>query len=157
MYSKSCCMQHTVPLPLANTSTMITSFAQFAFHWFESNNLSRWVNLYIYHEPFLISNRQHLWNQSSPLESPGRPFASPASKVNIGDEKTHVQIYLANLDFPEIRGPMSLPKNYLMGAQVVWGRYNLTIYICMICLDAWIDFNISLCILTYFYSICKKK
>lgn len=122
MYSKSCCMQHTVPLPLANTSTMITSFAQFAFHWFESNNLSRWVNLYIYHEPFLISNRQHLWNQSSPLESPGRPFASPASKVNIGDEKTHVQIYLANLDFPEIRGPMSLPKRYLLGEQVVWRK-----------------------------------
>ena len=35
-------------------------------------------------------------------------------------------IFHLHLDFPEIRGPISLPKRYLLGAQVVWGRYNLT-------------------------------
>ena len=29
--------------------------------------------------------------------------------------------YFSNLDLPEIRGPISLPKRYLLGAQVVWG------------------------------------
>ena len=30
--------------------------------------------------------------------------------------------YFTNLDFPEIRGPISLPKRYLLGKSVVWGR-----------------------------------
>ena len=33
--------------------------------------------------------------------------------------------YWTNLDFPEIWGPISLPKSYLLG----WGRCNLTRYI----------------------------
>ena len=34
--------------------------------------------------------------------------------------------YFTNLDFPEIKGCPFL--NYILGAQVVWGRYNLTRY-----------------------------
>ena len=33
---------------------------------------------------------------------------------------------ITNLDFPEIRCPISLPKSYLFWREVVWGRYNLT-------------------------------
>ena len=40
--------------------------------------------------------------------------------------------YFSNLDLPEIRGPISLPKRYLLGAQVVWGPYNVTRYISII-------------------------
>ena len=35
-------------------------------------------------------------------------------------------LYFTNLDFPEIRNPISLPKRYLLGAQVVWGRDEIS-------------------------------
>ena len=35
-------------------------------------------------------------------------------------------IIFTKLDFPEIKGPISLQKSYLLGAQVVWRRCNLS-------------------------------
>ncbi len=41
-------------------------------------------------------------------------------KQNFPDTKLcsgQIEKYFTNLDFPEIRGPISLPKRYLLGAQ----------------------------------------
>ena len=65
------------------------------------------------------------------LSLPGFPRSSHSPKnfeneTIKGFSHTIWPNYFFNVDFPEIRGFPFL--SYLLGAQVVWGRYNLTRY-----------------------------
>ncbi len=128
-YIQFMCMQHTVLYTTSKyVNNLLNSFAEFA------SLLSSRLNPYIYHKLFPIWTMRkkntapclepptpHHETGGSPLESPGRPFASPDSDS---------------------------PRSQL--------RKPILKYISMICLYTWIDFNISLYILTYFHLIMKN-